>query len=302
MTRDYNAPRNAQQRRPHHVRDHRVARPHHRSVRTHRSAYRAVPRYSAYRSWYSHWYIHPYYRHWHASTCVVGFTFNVFPWRPVWVPPSRVGWVWVAGAWYGGVWWPGYWEPTATTTVVVYDTQYVYVPGYWQGEIYVDGYYRSAERTDGGWEWVEGYYLEDGTYLAGHWRPTTDAPEGYTWEPGFFDGEAWVGGFWRPEFRRGFVWVSSWFDSDGIFHAGYWEPLRDEAGFVWVPGWFDGTQWVEGEWVSEADYQAADPSSWEPEPGWNEGWDEEASPWEAASPDEVPLALPVTPEIAEETL
>ena len=266
-------------------------------MRAHPDAGRPPPSYHPYRGWYSHWYVHPYYRHWHATSCVVGFGFAVYPWRPVWVPPLRGGWIWVPGWWSLGVWWPGYWAPQVTT-VVVYDTEYVYVPGYWSDEVYVDGYYRVTEREDGDWTWVEGYYLDDGTYIPGHWMPSAPGPEGYTWEPGFFDGEAWVGGFWRPGFRKGFVWISAWFDADSIFHAGYWEPSEARPGFVWVPGWFDGEAWNEGEWVSEEDYRAADPAAWEAEDGWKDGW---AAPpaWERPLDEGAP-AIPVVPQVQEE--
>jgi hypothetical protein len=168
---------------------------------------------------------------------------------------------------------------------------YVYVPGWWQGDLYIEGWWRPVTRSDGEWTWVEGYYLEDGTWVPGHWRPAGQSPEGYIWEPGFFDGETWVDGFWRPEFYPGHVWVSRAFDEDGVYHAGYWEPLEDRPGQVWIPGWFDGTQWVQGYWVDEAEYQTANPESWQPEEGWDDGWEESATPVEGAP--ELPLALPV---------
>jgi hypothetical protein len=69
------------------------------------------------------------------------------------------------------------------------------------------------------------------------------------WEPGWFDGEQWVEGFWRPAARGGFTWVSAWFDPQGVHHAGYWEPTVAQRGRVWVPGYWDGRTWVEGAWV-----------------------------------------------------
>jgi len=174
---------------------------------------------------------------------------------------------------------------------MVQSVAYLYVPGWWQGDVYVDGYWRPSARPDGDWVWVDGYYLDDGGYLPGHWRPAGYGPEGYVWEAGFFDGETWVDGFWRPEYFAGYVWVSAWFDEDGVYHSGYWEPTDERPGQVWVPGWFDGTQWVRGYWVGQAEYEAADPVGYQPEVGWNDGWDQ-AEPAPADEP-ALPLALPV---------
>jgi hypothetical protein len=211
-----------------------------------------------YRPYYAHWWCHPYWRYTWATTVVVGFPFATYAWVDTWAPPSRYGWAWVPGYWDFGWWHPGYWSPVAPAPV-----GYAYVPGWWDQQTYVEGYYRSEARD--GWNWVDGYYQEDGTYVPGHWEPTSPAPDGYVWEPGLFDGTSWVDGFWRPEFRTGYTWVSSYFASDGIFHAGFWKPTEDRPGFVWVPGWFDGTSWNEGKWVTEAEYKAADPSDWKPE-------------------------------------
>ncbi len=200
---------------------------------------------------------------------MVGFGFQTYAWSNTWVPPQRAGWRWVPGyysAW--GYWCPGYWAPAPT---VVVPMGYQYVPGWWDGDAYIDGYYRQETRDK--WEWVEGYYLEDGTFVRGHWRPTGDGPEGYTWEPGFWDGENWIEGFWRPEFRQGYTWLSAYYDEDGIFHAGYWMPTVEERGYIWVPGWFDGNEWQQGYWESEDAYNSADPENWQPEEGWDDGWE-----------------------------
>lgn len=89
------------------------------------------------------------------------------------------------------------------------------------------------------------------------------------------------------------MWVSSWFDEDSVYHAGYWEPLADKPGHVWVPGWFDGTTWALGYWVTDAEYGSADLEAWQPEPGWNDGWDADDEPTLDEVPD-LPLAVPVT--------
>ena len=60
------------------------------------------------------------------------------------------------------------------------------------------------------------------------------------------------------------------------------------SGMVWIPGWFDGTEWVEGEWVSQEEYDKADPEKWEPEPGWDEQSEKDPLP----ESDELPPALP----------
>ena len=79
---------------------------------------------------------------------------------------------------------------------------------------------------------------------------------------GFFDGETWVAGFYRPEFRTGYQWVGAYFDGDGIYNGGYWEPAEDKSGQVWIPGWFDGSEWEKGYWVSEREYRDADIDNW----------------------------------------
>lgn len=255
--------------------DHRYARPASEHVAPHPDG-GALPVHDYYNGYYSHYYVHPYYRSCHSTALVVGFGFGVYPWTVGWVPPYRYGWVWVPGYWYWGWWHPGYWGPY-TNTVVVERTSYVYVPGWWESEtVYVEGHYRTEERAD--WEWVDGYYLEDGTYVRGHWVPTMDAPEGYVWVPGFFDGETWMEGFWRPEYRTDFRWADGYFDEDGVFHAGYWVPVEDQDGFVWIPGWFDGKAWVEGYWVRDAEAYAEDIADWEPAEGWDDGW-EVGSAW-----------------------
>jgi len=107
------------------------------------------------------------------------------------------------------------------------------------------------------------------------------------WEPGYWDGKYWVEGFWRPEERAGYRWVSSWLDQDGIEHAGYWEPLEDRPGYVWIPGWFDGEKWIEGYWVTQEEYEDANPDDYKPDDGWN---DQSTTP---PPSDEPPPAIPV---------
>ena len=115
-----------------------------------------------------------------------------------------------------------------------------------------------------------------------------------TWEAGFFDGEEWAEGFWRPAQRTGHRWISPYYDGEGIYHSGYWEPIQAQAGAVWVPGWFDGNAWQEGYWVPTEEYESVDLASWEPEPGFDAGWEDEPGEEDALTDAGPPLAMPVT--------
>jgi len=236
-------------------------------VSHHPRAHYGRPSYYHYRPYYTRWYVHPWWRWCYSTTVVVGFGFSTYAWYDWWAPPNRAGWIWVPGYWYWGYWHPGYWRPYGPAPV-----HYVYVPGWWESEtVYVEGYYRTEERAE--WEWVEGYYLEDGLYIRGHWVPTEAGPDGYVWEPGFWDGEVWVDGFWRPEYRADYYWISSYYDEDGVFRSGYWMPIEEQEGYVWIPGWFDGNAWEDGYWIRDEDVYAEDVASWEPAEGWDDGWE-----------------------------
>jgi hypothetical protein len=224
-----------------------------------------------YRGWYTGYWCHPWYRWQWGTSAVVWFGWTPYPWYDTWIPPYRWGWSWAPGYWSYGFWYPGYWMPVAPVPV-----GFVYVPGWWEDEVYVEGYYRSDARD--GWDWVDGYYLEDGTYVRGHWQPAEDAPEGYVWEAGFWDGEEYHDGFWRPEFLDGYVWVSSYYDQDGLFRAGYWAPLDDKPGHQWIPGWFDGTEWIPGYWITDEEAQREDVEHWTPPEGVRDGRDAPAAP------------------------
>jgi hypothetical protein len=254
---------------PHRSSDHRYARPAASQVRASPDARYQPPESRYYRNYYTRWYVHPYYRYQYATSAMVGFGYPCDPWYDAWAPPGRAGWMWVPGHWAYGWWHPGYWAPLGNAPLY----GYTYVPGFWYGANYVDGYYRPEARSDGGWEWIEGYYLEDGVYVWGYWKPTTPGPQGYVWEPGFYDGEAYIDGFWRPQFRTGYTWTSAWYDEQGIFHAGYWMPTEAQAGFTWIPGWFDGNEWVAGYWVPDAEYESADTKNYTPAAGWDAGWE-----------------------------
>lgn len=303
-TRSYDSRAGQHQRPAYQTQDHRYAHPSpHYHTRPYPGAQHGPPPRAYYRASYVNWWVHPYYRYQHTATVVVSFGFVVNPWVVTWAPPPRAGWSWVGGyydAW--GFYHPGYWAPAAPPVRYV-SAGYVYVPGWWQNDVYIEGYYRAPERR--GWSWVDGYYLSDGAYVPGHWQPQSSAPEGYIWEPGFFDGDTWVEGFYRPEHRSGYTWVNGYFDESGVFSAGYWMPTTSNPGYVWVPGWFDGQAWVEGYWEPEAKYYSADVQNWQPEQGWNDGWDSSSSASDgkkaAVAPtsstdsaeEDMPLAVPV---------
>ena len=85
------------------------------------------------------------------------------PWSPRYVPPARVGYVWVAGHYRGAHWVPGYWRPSGPPP----RPAVVYVVGHWEQDSYVDGYWRDEHRD--GHEWQDGYYDDEGTYVDGGW-------------------------------------------------------------------------------------------------------------------------------------
>ncbi len=232
---------------------------------------RPAPGYYNYSPYYTNWWVHPYYRWQHWTTVVVVFDFYSDPWDAYWVPPYRDGWMWVPGYWDYNYWVPGYWQPTYAAP----RDGYVWVQGFWYDSAYIEGYWRPERRVEPeqDWVWVEGYYLEDGTYVWGTWTPNFAGPDGYVWESGFWDGQNYIDGFWRPQYRSGFQWMSAWYDTDGVYQSGYWMPTVDRPGSVWVPGWFDGNEWQGGYWISESQYTADDPNTWSAPTGWDAGWE-----------------------------
>ena len=275
---------------PHLAHDPRWARPAPAWVRTAVAAHHPPPAWRWYRPWYTRWWVHPYYRWRSATWIVVDLRFPTVAWEPSWLPPPRPGWVWVPARFEGATRIPGYWTPATPGPV-----GYVYVPGWWIGTAYAEGYWRAEIRTDGDWAWVPGSYNADGSYVWGHWVPSAPAPSGYSWEPGYWDGEEWVEGYWRPLTREGYSWVPAQFELDGTYNAGYWRPVEERPGYTWVPGWFDGNGWIEGYWVADTEYQSANPEAWIPEEGWDDGRNEvpeapDEAPIETEAP---PLAIPV---------
>jgi hypothetical protein len=158
----------------------------------------------------------------------------------------------------------------------------------------VEGFWRPERRLDGDWVWVDGAYDAEGAYHPGYWEPAAPWPAGMTWEPGFFDGQQWVEGFFRPPSRAGFVWVEARIEPEtGVRHNGHWLPLEQRPGHVWSPGWFDGRQWNEGSWVTSAALAAGVPSDWAPAPGAEPDGGARVPEPDLAPAGELPLAVPV---------
>lgn len=266
--------------------DHRYARPDPHVVPTSPSAHHPPPAWHPYRPWYTHYWVHPWWRWTHATVVIAYVDYPCDPWLDVWAPPPRPGFLWVSGHWDGPFWVPGQWIPTHPPVAYV---NYVWVSGWWLGDAYVEGYWRTNDRP--GWSWVDGAYYDNNTYAWGYWHPLDAPPDGYVWEAGFWDGNLWVEGFWRPAERDGYRWVAAAYEADGVYHAGYWEPLLEQPGQMWIPGWFDGDSWIEGYWVPE-DAPEGDPEKYQPDVGWNAGWGEPARASEAE--DARPIAIPVT--------
>ena len=75
-----------------------------------------------------------------------------------------------------------------------------------------------------GWSWVGGRYDRYGYWIPGAWRPLA-ARSGYVWVSGFWDGGAWIDGYWRPASRYGYRWVDGMYDR-GVWVEGYWVDVR----------------------------------------------------------------------------
>ena len=108
-----------------------------------------------------------------------------------WRPEEREDgeWQWVEGYYLeDGSYVPGHWRPTADGP-----EGYLWEPGFWKGDGYVDGFWRPEYRR--GYQWQSAYYDVDGLFHAGYWLPMVDQ-DGFIWVPGWFDGNAWVEGYW----------------------------------------------------------------------------------------------------------
>ncbi len=262
--------------------DHRYAHPDPHYVPHSPEASYPPPAWDPYRPWYTNYWVHPWWRWTHATVVVVSFDHACSPWVDVWTPPPRPGFVWMSGHWEGPYWVPGSWVMTYPPSS--YAT-YHWVSGWWLGDRYVEGYWRVNERP--GWYWVDGAYYADNSYAWGAWYPLDEPLDGYVWEAGFWDGRDWVEGFWRPEQRDGYRWVTASYGPDSVYSAGYWEPLTAQPGQLWIPGWFDGESWVEGYWVPDDTPEV----SFTPPEGWTTGG-ERPAPLSA----DAPLAIPAVPD------
>jgi hypothetical protein len=147
------------------------------------------------------------------------------------------------------------------------------------------------DRSDGDWVWIDGHYNEDGSYIPGHWRPVADAPDGYVWEPGFFDGQVWVEGYWRPARRDGYHWVAATYDGDGIYDAGYWDPRRRQARLRLGPGLVRREPVDRGVLGHGGRVQEHRSVELPGRRGWNDGWDDKAD--RSAADEGPPIAIPV---------
>ncbi len=258
------------------------------------------PYYAPYYPWHLRWYVHPYARYWWPVSHWVWLGGPVYPWTIGWAAPVRPGWVWVSAVAVGTAAAvtannrrasePGHYEPAQEPP-----QEYVYVEGFWVGDGYVEGFYRLQSRGDD-WLWVDGRYTEDRVYQWGYWMPRKAPPQGYRWEPGFFDGERWVEGYWRPVERAGFTWVNSFFNEEGEFTTGYWAPTEEKQGMTWIPGWFDGTSWVEGYWADSREVQKANLEDFEPgDPDPQAQKQAPRNEKKAKTPEELdkPIAIPV---------
>ncbi|MFM2246638.1 MAG: hypothetical protein RL071_2712 [Pseudomonadota bacterium] len=273
--------------------DPRTARPNPVRRLPHPEASGPPPANYGYGPRYTMWWVYPWWRYTSPTTVIVVLPGVLYPWMIGWEGPPRDGYLWLEGHTMAGYWWPGSYQPTLSPPEF-YGVPYVWVDGYWIGARYVEGFWRPERRLDGDWVWVDGAYDAEGAYHPGTWEPAAPWPAGMTWEPGFFDGQQWVEGFFRPPSRAGFVWVEARVDpANGVRHNGHWLPLEQRPGHVWSPGWFDGRQWNEGTWVTSAALAAGVPSDWAPAPGAEPDGGARVAEPDLTPAGELPLAVPV---------
>ena len=87
----------------------------------------------------------------------------------------------------------------------------------------IPGYYRAPFRK--GFYWVKGKTDQNGNWIPAYWQPLRKAPSGQAWAPGYWDGTIWVGGFWRPSSRPGYIWAGpSW--QQGHWKGGHWRAYK----------------------------------------------------------------------------
>ncbi|MFH1466684.1 MAG: hypothetical protein ABIO70_20025 [Pseudomonadota bacterium] len=109
--------------------------------------------------------------------------------------------------------------------------------------------------------WVGGHPGPGGHWVSGHCARLGAPPRaGWVYVAGYWNGRAWVSGFWRPTARVGYRWVEARVDEEGAYESGYWEPEAEgPPGTIWRPGYWDGARWVEGGWVLASQYETYGP-------------------------------------------
>jgi len=76
-----------------------------------------------------------------------------------------------------------------------------------------------------GFRWVDAWYDAGGVYHGGYWEPVVDRPE-HVWIPGWFDGVAWIAGYWVPVREYEAVDPTAWEPDEG-WDDGWQAPDED---------------------------------------------------------------------------
>lgn len=141
--------------------------------------------------------------YWQGSVYVEGY----------WRAGDRDGWIWQEGYYLpDGTYVSGHWEPAGPGP-----EGYVWEAGYFDGEEWVEGFWRPEFRD--GYIWVSSYFDESGIFHGGYWMPAQPNP-GHTWIPGWFDGRAWVEGYWVSDQEYSSADPQSWTPPEG-WNAGW---------------------------------------------------------------------------------
>ncbi len=113
----------------------------------------------------------------------------------------------------------------------------------------VPGFWRLSVRP--GFTWVDGFWKGE-IYVPGYYRPNRDRGRNWAWVPGHWGGDRWLPGRWRPSQRAGYDWIEGHWTREGEWIEGFWRPLaRAPRGMVWEPGYWNARGWVEGFWRVE---------------------------------------------------
>jgi hypothetical protein len=166
----------------------------------------------------------------HGYVWVSGYRGSDGTWKlGFWRRESRNDHDWTGGYYSEGDYVAPHWSPREFD-----EDEYVYVPGYRATTGYwIPGFRRSRHRT--GYAWITGYW-DSGIWVSGFWRPTMSRT-GYSYSPGHvgLDGY-WVSGFWRRGARSGYMWVDGYYVGDS-FVWGFWRPVRVRFGYTWIVGY-----------------------------------------------------------------